>query len=581
MLKLFFRFLPLFAIVSWAQPGPHVFYSDLDSGPNSGGQDNKGAFVTIYGKGFGSARGSSTVSIGGGTADNYPLWSDGKIAFQLGAAGRSGDIVVHSGTASSNGIPFSVRSGNIYFVSTSGNDHGNGSFKTPWRTIPKAANAIGPGDIVYVMNGVSQTGLDDFGASLPIASAGAEGRPKALVAYPGATVLIGSASGPEFGMRTPAIGQRFNYWTIAGFTIRGGNEGLKLVLASNWRVVANDMSCPNGDGQAACLEAAGSENLKILGNSIHDSGRANASKQYHSLYFTTDSNHIEVGWNVIANNHSCRGIQFHSSPLDNNSGFNQYDLIVHDNVVHGQVCDGINFATIDPSKGPVQAYNNVIYHVGAGPDPQGELSNYACISSPGITNRGSPGSGTAEWFNNTLYDCGPRGGANSGAFNVGAGSPQVRLRNNIVYAIQGENYLEPAGNVAHISGSNNLWFGAGNAPARTSANLNADPKFVDLAKFDFHLSPRSPAIHAGVSTVIPADFDGVPRPQNSPSDLGAFAATAPANSSPNPAPAKVHEFYALSGTQVLSGVDLGRRIDGDQDFDPVGAMATFNLPENW
>jgi hypothetical protein len=235
------------------------------------------------------------------------------------------------------------------------------------------------------------------------------------------------------------------------------------------------------------------------------------------------------------------------------------------------VCDGINFATIDPSKGPVQAYNNVIYHVGTGPDPQGELSNYACISSPGITNRGKPGSGTAEWFNNTLYDCGPRGGSNAGAFNVGAGSPTVRLRNNIVYAKPGESYLEPAGDVSHISGSNNLWFGAGNAPSRTSSNLTADPKFVDLAKFDFHLQPRSPAIHAGVSAGIPADFDGVPRPQNSPSDLGAFEATAPANSSPRPTPGAVREFYAstpiyhpqgeISVQNTTSGIEFLSRVD--------------------
>src|SRR5262249_24138852 len=208
-----------------------------------------------------------------------------------------------------------------------------------------------------------------------------------------------------------------------------------------------------------------------------------------------------------------------------------YDLIVHDNVVHGQVCDGINFATIDPSKGPVQAYNNIIYSVGAGPDPQGEISNYACISSPGITNRGTPGSGTAEWFNNTLYDCGPRGGGNSGAFNAGSVSPAIRLRNNIVVAKAGENYLEPAGDVSRISGSSNLWFGAGKAPSRTSANLNADPKFVDPAKADFHLQPGSPAIHAGVHVEAQVDIDGRRRPQSNPS-LGALEAASAGGESP-------------------------------------------------
>ncbi|HEY6252407.1 MAG TPA: IPT/TIG domain-containing protein [Candidatus Angelobacter sp.] len=569
LLKSGLRLVPIFALLSWAQATPHIFYSDLDSGPNAGGQDNKGSFVTIYGKGFGGTRGSSTVSVGGGAADNYPIWSDTKIAFQLGSAARSGDIVVHVGTLSSNGVPFSVRSGSIYFISPSGNDGGNGSFKSPWRTIPKAAIAIAAGDIAYAMNGVNQTGMDDFGASLAIASTGAAGRPKALVAYPGAAVVIGSVGGPEFGMRTPAIGQRFNYWTIAGFTIRGGNEGLKLVLASGWRVVANDMSCPNGDGQAACFEAAGSENLKIYGNHIHDSGRTTASKQYHSLYFTTDSNHIEVGWNLIANNHSCRGIQFHSSPLDDNSGFNQYDLIVHDNLIHGQVCDGINFATIDPSKGPVQAYNNVIYSVGTGPDPQGEISNYACISSPGITNRGAPGSGTAEWFSNTLYDCGRRGGSNSGAFNIGKLSPPVRLRNNIVYAKTGENYLEPSGDPSRISGSNNLWFGAGNGPSRTSANVNADPRFSRLENFDFHLQPGSPASHAGVSAGVAADFDGTPRPQNNPG-VGAFETSASGGTAETSAPHTVSISWRASSSEEVGAYNVYRATTSGGPYTRVG-----------
>lgn len=521
--------------VGQSSPPPHIFYSDLDSGPASGGPNNKGTIVTIYGTGFGGSRGASAVSVGGKAADSYLLWSDSKVAFQVGSNAKSGDITLQTGAGTSNGVPFLVRPGRIFFVATSGSNSNPGNFESPWKTIVKAKNSMSPGDITYVKDGVTQTGVDDFGASLAIGSSGGPGRPIALVAYPGATVTIGSATGSEYAIRTPAIGQRFSYWTLAGFTIRGGNQALKLVLVSDWRVVANDMSCPNGDGAVACFEAAGSEKLRVLGNYIHDSGRPNAGKQYHSLYFTTDSNHIEVGWNTIANNHSCRGIQFHSSPLDAASGFNQYDLIVHDNLIHGQVCDGINFATIDPSKGPVLAYNNVIYSVGTGPDPHGEISNYACISSPGITNRGAAGTGTAEFFNNTLYDCGPHGGANSGAFNVGSGSPAVRLRNNIVYALSGEHYLQPTGAAAKITGSHNLWFGNGAGPANMTANINADPRFVNPAKFDFHLQPQSPAIGVGIDLRVSAGFDGVAPACSSACDLGAFQATTSSRAKANAA----------------------------------------------
>jgi len=67
------------AALSSAQSAPpRIFFSDLESGANTGGQNNKGVWVTIWGKGFGATQGTSTVTVGGGAADNYPLWSWGK-----------------------------------------------------------------------------------------------------------------------------------------------------------------------------------------------------------------------------------------------------------------------------------------------------------------------------------------------------------------------------------------------------------------------------------------------------------------------------------------------------------------------
>lgn len=36
--------------------GPSIFFTDSTSGPGSGGQDDRGAFVTLYGNGFGETR---------------------------------------------------------------------------------------------------------------------------------------------------------------------------------------------------------------------------------------------------------------------------------------------------------------------------------------------------------------------------------------------------------------------------------------------------------------------------------------------------------------------------------------------
>ncbi len=544
-----------------AQSQPCIFFSDLDSGPNVGGQKNLGVWVTIWGKGFGAERGASTVTVGGGAAAEYPIWTDTKITFQLGPAAKTGDIVVRvlaagertrsesaprSGGAS-NGLPFTVRPGKIYFVAANGGNGRKGSFQSPWKTIVHAKNRMSPGDVTYIKDGVAQTSEEHFTAYLSMdrdggSNSGKAGAPKALVAYPGARVTIGKAHGLDYGIRTPNIDAREDWWVISQLHIIGGKQAIDMG-GTGWKIVGNDIECPGGDGQVGCVQASGASGIKFYGNEVHNAGAGPmASKFYHAVYFSTDSNHIDVGWNHIHDNFTCRAVQFHSSPLcrpdcgaRDQTGHDQFDLHVHDNLIHGDSCNGINFATVDPSKGPVEAYNNVIYHVGVA-DPKDGGGSFSCIYVAGITNHGPVGTGTVEVFNNTLYDCAANrsgnAGGSRGAFSVGAAPAGLTmlLRNNVVYQLPGEVYLD--GNKAQITGDKNLWFGAGNGPGRTSGNINADPQFVDLGKFDFHLRVTSPARDAG-TTVLPnnpfatskgraMDKDGLVRPQGKAFDLGAY-----------------------------------------------------------
>jgi hypothetical protein len=219
------------------------------------------------------------------------------------------------------------------------------------------------------------------------------------------------------------------------------------------------------------------------------------------------------------------------------TGKNQFDLHVHDNLIHGDNCNAINFATVDPSRGPVEAYNNVIYHTGI-QDPEGGGGGaFSCIYVAGISNHGREGTGVVEVFNNTLFDCAANNSRNAdgsrGAFSVGGGPAglTMRLRNNVVYQKPGEIYID--GSKAQITGEKNLWFGIGAGPQQTSNNLNADPRFADLSVFDFRLSAGSPAHEAGV-TVQPnnpftsgsqmTDKDGRLRPSGKACTLGAYEA---------------------------------------------------------
>ena len=515
--------------------GVALFFSDITSGPNSGGQNDQGAFVTIWGNGFGSTQGDSQVTIGSGAADNYPLWTNTKITFQLGSRAQSGDIVLHvAGKGDSNRLPFTVRSGKIYFVTSSGNDSDDGSYANPWQTIPQAKNTLAPGDIAYLgvhaNDTLAQTTEDStapYRCALGMsandgANSGTASAPKALIAYPGANVTVGVESGLERGILTPAITGTFDYWVISQLTLRGETEAIDLEGgAVGWRIVGNDISCPNGSGLSGCVTGGSGDNtagLKLLGNVVHDAA-ANVStvtKYYHGIYFGSD--HIELGWNTVRDGKTCRAIQFHDS-----GGPNEYDLLVHDNVIHGTVCDGLNFATVDPSQGNVVAYNNVIYDVGQGPDPGDGASDYACIYVANITNAGAAGSGKVQIYNNTLYNCGSRGTGASGAIALASGPVSIQLDDNLIVALSGEHYVSSdTGNSPSITGSNNLLYGAGNAPTFLTTSISGDPQFAAVTSHDFHLTASSPAIDQGQVSNATSDIDGNPRPQGSAFDIGAY-----------------------------------------------------------
>jgi hypothetical protein len=544
---------------------PRLFFSDLVSGPNTGGENGKGAWVTVWGKGFGATQGTSTVSVGGGLVAGYPVWSDGKITFQLGAAAATGNIVVNvAGSGASNGLPFTVRAGNIFFVASTGNDANAGSATAPWKTVIKAKNTIAAGDIAYLENGVTQTTEDTFTAYLSMDRQGADNSgtaaaPKALVAYPGATVTIGVAGGLHYGIRTPNIGVNEDYWVISQLHIIGGTQAMDIG-GTGWRIIGNEMQCPGADDQVGCFEMSGANQARFYGNDVHNAGiNPTSSKFYHAVYFSTDSNHVDVGWNHIHDNFTCRALQFHSSPLcspscgaGDTTGFNQFDLHVHDNLIHGDNCNGINFATVDPSKGTVEAYNNVIYNVGR-MDPLQLGASFSCIYLANITNNGAAGGGTVNVFNNTLSDCAANNSSNAqgsrGAFGVAGGASTtltMNLRNNVVYQNAGEIYMD--GTKSQITGDHNLWFGLGAAPTQTTNNLNVDPLFVNRAGGDLHLAASSPAKDAGITvlsnnSLVPnsstaRDKDGVSRPQGTAFDMGAYEVFAGGGSTPtqNPPP---------------------------------------------
>jgi len=544
---------------------PVIFYSDLTSGPNTGGQNNKGAFVTIWGKNFGATRGSSKVTVGpavsGYEVDSYPVWTDTKISFQLGSSAATGNITVTTSEGTSNGVSFTVRSGNIYFVKTTGNDSsGDGSWNTPWKTIIKAKNTLAAGNIAYICDGVSQTALDDYNACVNLSSGGTADLPKALVAYPGATVNVGSSS-VERGFYWWSGG---TYWVLSQFNVTANNVAFEFY--TGWRIVGNTITVPTGDGASAAIHG-GYSYIKILGNELYNCGVAEPSKLYHNIYVTNDNGtaltDFEIAWNIVRNSTANRGIQIY-----NNSGTTT-NVSVHDNICHHLRGNGINIG--NGNTGTIEIYNNIIYKCAQGPDFYNGSSDYNGILI--VSNNA-----TVYLYNNLVYDCGYTGGGrDTGIFGILEFTGTIYPRDNIFYS-NGQDY-EPYMSVNSSSPSTgaykNIFYGKGSAPSWDSAAVNSEPKFVNLSGYDFHLvkpdPPESnPAIDAGYDTtaIVTRDYDGVARPQGAGVDMGAYEYAV--DSTP---PAAVTDLGASSVTSTT--VVLGWTAPGnDGNF---GQAASYDI----
>ena len=506
MKKLMLTFVVLFVAllatsVVFAQSlPPAIFYSNLTSGPNTGGQNSAGAFVTIRGKGFGATQGSSFVTIGGGHAASYQSWSNTAVTFQLGSLAQTGSIVVNVGGVASNSVPFTVRAGNIYFVSPSGSNGGTGSYSAPWQTVSYAIMRMSAGSIVYLENGYSS-----IATHLTLSTSGTAAAPKAIVAYPNSTATIGSITG-----LATEISVTGSDWVLSGLTLRAAQTAVSVGAVTGFRLAGNDVSCPNATVSGACIATNGGSSFAFLGNSIHNNGLASSTNlaSYEAMY-VLNTNSVEIGWNLIWNTLGCNAIGSHAS-----SGA-QYSFLIHDNYIYQTPCEAIALGSVNPSQGAVSVYNNIIQSSGTGPMPAGTSQGYEYAAI--VVGGGS--STPVQVYNNTIYDAGGFGGGSAGAVRaLGA----VNLVNNIFYLLSTEQYVSLDSNLSSITGTNNLFYGAGNPLGIFSNSVAGNPTFVSLSTNNFHLTTGSPAIDAGATVPLTTDYDGVSRPLGPAYAIGAY-----------------------------------------------------------
>ena len=495
---------------------PRLFFTDLESGPNTGGQDNLGAFITLWGEGFGASRGSSTVTVGGQEVARYVAWGQDNamarkmdmIVVQPGPNVISGNIVVTVNGHASNPLPFTVRSGQIYFVisgAPNADDSNPGTFAQPFKTIYRPRQVIQAGDIVYIKGGTFSTsdpahpGWDAILFLIPDSDPnGTADRPIAYIGYPGDPPVLGS---PPPMRRGILVDQAMAYYVIANlkFTQHAG----MLQLGGNGHRVVGNYSYDGIWSYGGVIGIMGnSAHCKILGNLLRNNGEAGEKQNGHALYiqgFGTNEE-IDFGWNQIQDQRGGRAIQVYGHA----DGDRMNNIRIHDNLISGSELNNFVLGGTDGSTevlGTIYVYNNIV--VGSGTEG-------LRVNDP---------QGTVYIQNNTFYNNGT-----SQVYLQRAGTGRVTLQDNILYAGTDQAYytFESGGATpTSFNASHNLVYNAGACPAWDAGCINANPLFAGSASMDFRLLADSLAIDAGVNTNLSQDYGGVLRPQGRAYDIGA------------------------------------------------------------
>ncbi|MDH5648410.1 MAG: hypothetical protein OEY67_02040 [Gammaproteobacteria bacterium] len=496
---------------------PIIFYTDILSGPNIGGENDNGAYLSIFGKNFGNSLSDVKVFINGSEVADYKYLGASKgrpdiqqLSVQVGPV-SSGPITVEvAGVASNSNRTFTVQPGNIYYVSLSGSDS-NGvvnDITRPFRTVQDSSNngvwpdRVGPGDMIVMRGGEwFDIGMynrflrtQGVSGSAPTGSTGSG--PITLMGYPGENIIIhcGSSGGIHQGGDS-------KWLVFANLGIVGGDSTqtdgpINLQARSDyWRVVNNKLYDWDAGTEARAGGIAGNGNhIRLIGNHIDNIG---GGTKNHGIYVDFDGspvsvNDIEIAWNHIENSTGGNLLQLYGA-----SG-SITNVDIHHNLLHDGNRYGINLS--DGSDLNIRVWNNIVYNTA-----------YAGFR----VNANNPQGMYA--FNNVFYNVDTASYSGAVANDWSMSSAVMEFKNNIVVPASNSSRGYMNGSWGTAVFQRNLWFGDGAPPSADSSPVGGseqDPRFVNPSFGNFNLSSTSPAIDSGLnlSSVVATDYFGNNRP---------------------------------------------------------------------
>ncbi len=370
----------------------------------------------------------------------------------------------------------SAAAATTYYVSATGSDSNPGAASSPFKTIQKAADIVNAGDTVVVDDGVYS---DNDGNDI-VVYVKRGGTSSAWVTF---------KSKNKWGAKIDGLNNR---------TKHGWHLDAPYVIVQDFDIYGMGGTVGHQGADGVDVEA---NNIKVIGNNIHDIGRYCTDEPYG-----LDGILIGAKDTVTVAQNRVHDIGRYAPGEGGCSPATSY----YQNVDHGVYVDGSSNVTI---------VNNLLYN-----NKRGWSIH---VYPDTVTN--------LNVSNNTFAFPNP--------YRVG----QIILASNISGAVIANNvFYQPTtagirfsqGALSNVTISKNITYGgsalynetSSSAGLTLSGNMdNKDPLLVDPAGLDFHIKASSPAIDAGtVPTGVLTDFDGNNRPQGATYDIGAyeFSATA-------------------------------------------------------
>ena len=342
-------------------------------------------------------------------------------------------------------------SGKVLWAAVAGNDANDGSPDKPFRTIGKAVEAVGPGDVIYVRAG-------SYVESVLVNKSGQEGKPIILSCAPGDLGKVKITPAKEYVKKNPGgavvrVHSARHVW-INGLVVEGpmgrpeapetemyGANG--ITFAGKAGLGCRVTNCVVYRNVHCGIKEMGHGGTGILleGNVVFDNGTRSTD---HGIYCPADE--LTINGNIIFNN-AGYGIHSYSRPRRQ---------VITRNICMGNKAAGIILAGSDN-----KVYHNVCAYNGLG----------VMYFRGGCT--GNVVTNNIFAFNKT--DCG--------------------------YDNGGGKYGDPARNVD----DRNCYF-PGKPSERIGPGKNevlADPLFVDPKNGDFRLKAESPCLGKGEAVGMP------------------------------------------------------------------------------